>query len=329
MLFIIACFACDKGDDEDSCTKTSNDFINVSGWLKLESPDLGFLSDVSFLNDDFGLISNSYGRFYKTNSGGFCWEELKELEDEFGGSLFSKFFILNENEIFTSRTGFYKTTDGGETFKEIETNDVWGGSSTFDMHFFNENRGILCKSGINLYKTENGGQTWVNIYPQYGSAQKFQFVSNAIGYLYGGSNFENVNFGEIHKTIDGGETWFKINSEPNIARAAIRSLYFINENLGYFINTLKEFYVTQNGGLTWTLRTSSFDDDYIFDMVFVNEVLGYVIGKDSIFKTEDGGVTWTEDYKSSDASTILNAITKTPNGSIFVVGKNGTLLKKE
>jgi len=51
------------------------------------------------------------------------------------------------------------------------------------------------------------------------------------------------------------------------------------------------------------------------------EILGGKIYLECKFKVED--------YKSSDASTILSSITKTPNGSLFVVGNNGTILKKE
>ncbi|MCH7524905.1 MAG: hypothetical protein IIC74_07840 [Bacteroidetes bacterium] len=330
ILLVIVCFACDKSDDEDVCTKTNSDFASVSGWLQLESSTLSNLNIVTFLNDDIGLVYGSFGTLLKTNSGGLCWEELDVLRNEYNYSLLSEFYILNENEIFASRIGFYKTTNGGKTFKEIETNDVWGGSITFDMHFFNENRGIICKSGINLYKTEDGGLTWVNIYSyQYGPAQRLQFVTNTVGYLYGGSGREGFTSGSLHKTIDGGDTWFKIESEPNITRASIRTMYFINENLGYFVNSLREFYVTENGGLTWTLRTTI--EDTILDMVFVDESLGYVVGGRSVYKTEDGGVSWTEDYKSTigEGDLVLISITKTPNGSIFVVGDDGIILKKE
>jgi len=329
ILLVLLCFACSKNEgNQNVCTKTNSDFVNISGWLQLDNPDFGNLYDVSFLNDDFGVITGSIGTLFKTNSGGLCWEELDVLRDEYGGSLFSNIFILNENVFFASRKGFYKTIDGGKTFKEIETAGVWGGSNTFDMYFFNENRGIICKSGSDLFKTEDGGQTWANIYPQYvGAAQHLQFVTNTIGYLYGGSGSDGFSTGSLHKTIDGGNTWFKIENEPNITRDGIRTMYFVNENLGYFFNDLREFYVTQNGGLTWNLRTTM--DEFIFDMVFINKELGYAVGGHSVYKTEDGGITWTKDYKSSDTSATLNGITKTPNGSIFVVGRNGIILKKE
>lgn len=328
LITVLVYFGCTNNNDEESCAKTKSEFTTVSGWLQLKSPNPDYLVDVSFLNDDFGIVSNNFGKFYKTDSGGLCWEELQVLVDEYGGSLFSEFYILNENEIFASRVGFYKTNDGGKTFKEIETNDVWGGSNTFDMYFFNENKGILCKSGVNLYKTEDGGKNWTNIYPQYGAAQKLQFVTDNVGYLYGGSNYDNVNYGELHKSVDGGNTWFKIESESNIARALIRTMYFVDENRGYFFNSLREFYVTQNGGLTWTLRSTI--GEIILDMVFVNEEVGYAVGGSrSIYKTEDRGVTWNEDYLDEDVGAKLVAITKTASGKIVVVGKNGTILKKE
>ncbi len=322
MLLVLLCFTCSKNDDDkESCTKTSNDFTSVSGWLQLESSTSKNLFVVTFLNNDFGIISGNTGTFLKTNSGGLCWEPI----DVGVTPSFFTAFIINENVFFTSRSRLYKTSNGGQTFNEFSVSEGDGG--IFDMHFFNENEGLVCKGFDDLYKTEDGGQTWTNIYPNYGSGQFLQFVTDEVGYLSGGSGSDGFTYGEIHKSVDGGDTWFKIESEPNITKALVRSLHFVNEDLGYFFNDLREFYITQNGGLTWTLRTTM--DELILDMVFVNEPLGYAVGGISIYKTEDAGVTWTEDYKSEDVENRLFAITKTPSGNIFVVGKNGTILKKE
>lgn len=323
MLAVLLCFTCDKDDDDQEvCNMTNSDFAIASGWLQLQSTTSNGLTNIAFLNDDFGIVSGSIGTFLKTNSGGLCWETL----DVGVAASFFTAFIIDENNFFTSRSSLYKTNDGGQTFNEIGELGNFGGG-IFDIHFFNENKGILIKGGSDLYKTEDGGQTWVNIYTNYGSAQHIQFVTEEVGYLNGGSQFDNVNYGEIHKSVDGGNTWVKIESEPNISRALVRTLYFVNENLGYFMNSLREFYVTQDGGLTWTLRSTI--SDTILDMVFVNAPLGYAVGGQTIYKTEDAGVTWTVDYVSENVEDDLYSITKTPNGSIFVVGKNGTLLKKE
>jgi len=325
ILLVLLCFACSKNDDNQNvCSKTNSDFTSVSGWLQLESPISEFLLDVSFFNDDFGIISGNFGTLLKTNSGGLCWESL----DVGVRAPFTTAFIINENVFFTlGGNAIYKTSNGGQTFNEL--GKVKGGGGLFDFYFFNENKGIQVKGGDDLFKTEDGGQTWTNVYPNYSSAQKLQFVTPNIGYLYGGSGSDGFTSGQLHKTIDGGNTWFQIESESNITRAVIRTMYFVNENLGYFVNDLREFYVTQNGGLTWTLRTTM--GELILDMVFINEELGYAVGGRSVYKTEDGGVSWAEDYKSttSERAIVLLSITKTPNGSIFVVGDDGIILKKE
>jgi photosystem II stability/assembly factor-like uncharacterized protein len=322
ILFVLLCFACDVDDisQDERCTKTTSDFTTVSGWLQLESTTLNNLSMVTFLNDDFGIASGANGTFLKTNSGGLCWEAL----DVGVTPHFFSTFIVDENVYYTSRSKVYKTINGGQSFTELTVSE--GDSGIFDMHFFDENRGIVFKGPNDLYKTEDGGQSWTNIYPIFGSANNLQFVTDQVGYLSGGSGSDGFSEGQIHKTTDGGNTWFKIETEE-IEKSFIGALYFVNEDLGYFFNDDKEFYVSQNGGLTWTLRATI--DDFILETVFINASLGYAVGGISIYKTEDAGVTWTVDYVSENVEDDLYGITKTPSGSIFVVGKNGTLLKKE
>lgn len=322
MLLVLLYFTCDKDDDnQEVCNMTNSDFATVSGWLQLQSTTPNGLTNIAFLNDDFGIASGAFGTFLKTDSGGLCWEAL----DVGVTPHFFTTFIVNENVFFTSRNELYKTNNGGQTFNILGEFGE-GGGGVFDFHFFNENDGILCQGGDDLFKTEDGGQTWSNIYPNYGSAQHMQFVTDQIGFINGGSGSEGFSYGEIHKSIDGGDTWIKIESE-NIEKAVVRALYFVNENLGYFFNDDREFYVTQDGGLTWILRSTI--SDTILDMVFVNASLGYAVGGQTIYKTDNAGVTWSVDYVSENVEDDLYGITKTPNGSIFVVGKNGTLLKKE
>jgi photosystem II stability/assembly factor-like uncharacterized protein len=286
----------------------------------LESNTSNTLSDVIFLNDDFGIASGAFGTFLKTDSGGLCWEAL----DVGVSPHFFTTFIVNENVFFTSRSKVYKTINGGKSFTELSVTE--GDSGVFDMYFFDESNGIVFKGPNDLYKTEDGGLSWVNIYPIFGSANDLQFITDRVGYLNGGSGSDGFSEGQIHKTTDGGNTWFNIESEE-IEKSFIGALYFVNENLGYFFNDDKEFYVSQNGGLSWTLRAMM--DEFILETIFVNASLGYAIGGQTIYKTEDGGVTWSVDYVSQNLEDDLYGITKTPNGSIFVVGKNGTILKKE
>jgi len=302
-----------------SCT---DDDTNITeGWTVLESPTRNTLTGVTFLNDAFGVINGYSGTLLKTSNTGNDWKIL----DAGVNISFSNAFIMNNNTFVLARSGLYKTTDGGDTFQELENTSSLSGFVT-GIYFFDTNNGIICKSGV-IYATSDGGLTWAPTYDALSGHYEIQFTSTTVGYLAGGSTNGGVaggffTHGELHKTNDGGRTWYEIENVI-IEKAQIRAMDFISDSIGYFTTIEGNLYATQDGGSTWQLRASEY---YFLDLVFITENLGYAIRGTAVFKTEDGGRNWMEDF-SSPIDELL-AITKTPRGNLFVVGRNGMILKK-
>ena len=305
-LLILGIISCTNDDDlaSPSAWKTQNDVSNKD------------LTDIEFYNNDFGVISGSYGTLLKTDNGGESWSELNVGPND----SFVKTFILNENEFFTSRLGLYKTNNNGNTFKEIGNFSDYDWGSIFAIHFFDSDNGLICKNGV-IYKTIDGGQVWDVSYDNAGYAKILQFVSPHVGYISGGVVKDGYSEGEIHKSLDGGKSW----SQINIQTSKITSMYFLTEQLGYFSNLENQFLKTQNGGETWEIIGNS---PMVFhDILFLDNNVGYGVGSSSIYKTENGGKNWTEDYENSSMS--FNSITKTLSGKLFVVGNDGIILRKQ
>lgn len=314
-ILVTVSFAC----SEDNNNNNTPDPI-PAGWERIDSPNgYNSLTDIEFLNKDFGVICGAEGTVLKTENGGLEWQAVN-----FGNNNYSyKIFILNENEFYLGRNGLYKTNNGGNSYEELgELSNI--ASTIFGINFFDSDNGLIYKSG-RVFKTNDGGLNWEEVYEgQY--CDKMQFSSNNVGYISGGASWDGISYGFLHKTIDGGNTWTDIGDTKEVYEWEIMSMNFITDDIGYITNFNKEFYNTRDGGVSWDLLSDSLPRVFK-EIVFLSQDEGYGLSSRSIFKTIDGGISWKEDY--TDSSMVFSSITKTPDEKLFVVGNGGVILRKE
>jgi photosystem II stability/assembly factor-like uncharacterized protein len=205
---------------------------------------------------------------------------------------FNDVVFLNSDTGFISGSGgtggILRTTDGGETWKALNTGIS---SGMFEMSFINDHIGYVAGTWGRIYKTNDCGENWSALTTcTTEQLERIYFINEQIGYAAGWN-------GTIIKTTDGGNTWYNQNSTVD---AIINKIYFINENRGFAGTTFDHdcaILETFNGGETWIqkpLETERYMD--ITDIQFFNDSLGYMIGGSltpfGFFKTENGGQTW-------------------------------------
>lgn len=172
-----------------------------------------------------------------------------------------------------------------------------------------------------IYKTEDGGNTWT---PQdSGTEVKLYdlfFLNDSTGFVMGGN--DSVNEGVILKTTSGGDIW-----ESQSFPETITTIHFTNNTTGYAIGS--RLYKTQNAGETW----DEIDLGYYGygDINFFDEQVGFLTTGNVILKTIDGGHNWNAlDYTLGSSnvkrSQILNGIAYLfSNGSkIFKTSDRGS-----
>ncbi|WP_432410549.1 T9SS type A sorting domain-containing protein [Rasiella sp. SM2506] len=185
----------------------------------------------------------------------------------------------------------YSSLDNGLTWQEVPSNIVslGGFNPLFDLYFTSASVGFLSVNG-DIYTTIDGGITW-EIDPAISediNLSKIYFLNESEGYtILWGTN-------EVHKTLDGGETW--------------TPLTFTDNSANFEITDTKIYYTLYNQ----SIRSANLDgtNEIVFDIPeygfitsidFLNDTIGYISGRKNqalgtggkfIYKTTNGGVTW-------------------------------------
>lgn len=212
------------------------------------------------------------------------------------------------------------TKDSGETWTTLATIADVNNSAIYlrTVNFVNENVGYLgtLSAAMRLYKTEDGGVTWM---PQTNLPKEaplkicgFFAVNSKVLYATGTNNPDDGT--AFIKSVDGGKTWTGRSLEEHAA--SLIDNYFFDELHGIVVggatavpkgtrirSDLRPVILeTRDGGDTWVNLLENFTHEYPqgewgWKIDVVNEDVIYVALENlfdgAIAKTTDGGKTWT------------------------------------
>ncbi|MDF2451508.1 MAG: hypothetical protein K0S26_1012 [Bacteroidota bacterium] len=252
-------------------------------------PKLSFygFNSVWFTSRDTGYIAgdaSSYGVMLKTVDGGENWMT------QYYGTLsynmsFSLWFSKNSNTGYVGQSSrVAKTTNGGLNWQVKSC----GTGGVVDLHFVNKDTGFAV-NGAYIYKTQNAGNTWVQVY--YNASVNF----DAVNFVNKDTGYVGSLGGELYRTINGGATW---TMQMDINKV-IRDIDFINKDTGYISTSggIGYGYVmkTYDRGTTWTgnlfyLNNQDFD---LRSMAVNTNGRWLAVSKyGDIVSSDDQGVTW-------------------------------------
>jgi len=219
------------------------------------------------------------------------------------------------------------TFKGYTQFSSINPNVDSLGTS-YGISFLDMRNGYLLSHNSinwNLYRTQNGGQTWSIQSNPNAFAGDFKFINDSIGFMKGspikitkdyGKTFQDASnpagitispylvyvgsgtdifalFGGegTFKSDDLGKCWIKVFDNY------LRNLHFINDSTGYafsYIGTDFYLYITINIGDNWTLKYEiPFQP---VDFQFLNQDTAYFYSRNVVIRTFNGGASWDTCY---------------------------------
>lgn len=253
------------------------------------------IMDVQFINQKVGFVQTQLEGLFKTTNAGTSWTQILQ------GSIVSycdgllplhidKINFRNENEgyaIDDENDFVLKTIDGGENW------EVFAGGANDPATLI---RGIFLPPGseaiywrTGLYggyrKSLDGGVSWFSTETDT-RADDIQFLNNEAGFF--------VKESDVYKTIDGGNSWTKVN--PEFQRPSEGALPVGN---GFSHLTVMD----QN-------------------ILYVHYE---TISSKGIYRSLDGGLTF-ETLTIPQGAVSIKGIFPAPSGQVYAYGANGLLM---
>ena len=159
---------------------------------------------------------------------------------------------------------------------------------------------ILVGSGGTIFKTTNGGATWVQ--KESNTTENLfsvDFINDTLGFAVGGFS----NNGTILRTTDGGENWFSIENKfdfditgfgyDNVAAFNTESHCIISGYKRYNYNDYSILMISHDMGETWTVDSTFYANNRIVNICMQSDTLLFVNINDNILlKTNNDGVSY-------------------------------------
>ncbi|WP_192347351.1 YCF48-related protein [Algoriphagus sp. Y33] len=167
-----------------------------NSWEELSVNADGKLLDLSFWNENTGVVVGENGLIFKTLDGGDTWSQKASGTHQALKSV----AISSENKILAiSDSGEMLLSDSkGETWTKLNSGTD---QSLNDIVFINSDTAYVVGNQGLVLRTYDGGNRWASLNSDLGkNLNGIAFSSPLVGYAVGDG-------GSIIKTLDGGETW--------------------------------------------------------------------------------------------------------------------------
>ena len=180
------------------------------------------------------------------------------------------------------------------------------GTAYYSAHFPTSTIGYVVGGAGEIYKSTDGGDTWVQ------QTSPTTLALFDVFFLDANNGWAVGDAGVIIMTTDG-TNWSLHPSSGLLTGADLNAIQFIGSN-GWMGGDVSAVFITTDGGTTWIPPTTNAATDDVNDLSFSSATNGYAaVDGAGIMYTTDGGVNWTAasvslglyPYTRSDIETIL------------------------
>lgn len=210
-----------------------------------------------------------------------AWRDIYFLSDSIG-------FVGGENKIL-------KSFDGGQTWEEkFRNNYEW----IHNISFLNQSNGLAAGEYNVLLKTSDSGETWIraNLPIIAQVLLDIYIINDSLAWVCGLENIGGPIRGLILNSTDGGENW-NINLQ-SINNDLFYGIHFFDASFGVCLSN-NSFYTTNNSGTNWSIRSSLPHETKSLHVLADSSIwVGGIKG--GLYKSTDFGVSWLSTFSDSN-----------------------------
>ncbi len=320
-----------------------------------------YVKDMLFIDEDTGFVITGFGHWLKTTDGGQSFHPLQPWPEIYLRSITSP---SDDKLIITAFGGgeLSLSNDGGISFSYPTNYSTNFFGTIADCQFVDENNGLIVGDDNFCALTTDGGVTWNTVTHEFDSENIIDF--NTIEYITESIVYIAGDDGVIYKSNDAGETWTFIENEGD---EDILDLWCFDENNIKAYADNGKIYAQLDAATTFSVHDSIYQEedinavtfhngkglyacdkgiimvktdtdtakvlfendtgDDIFAIDYLSDNYIYALGEDGwAYYSDDAGETWT----TESAVDEINLYDFTyVNGTIWAVGNDGLILKKE
>jgi photosystem II stability/assembly factor-like uncharacterized protein len=251
--------------------------------------------DFNFLDDQHAWVGGRDGLIVHTEDGGENWERtylgtdidfisVSFTDDQNGWAAGSRYLSPGFETIV------YHTANGGFTW---EQQTVFLNKYLIWYQFRDNNEGYLLmledgdtplQENIVLYRSQDGGNSWENVYEFSGELYIYKgFINDDQNFWLVGDN------SRILHSSDDGQSW--TDQIELLTTNILRDVHFLNAEEGWVTGGDAILHTT-NGGVSWEAIDPGYEG-YWQSLAFVDDQNGWIVG-DKVIHTANGGTDWTE-----------------------------------
>lgn len=164
-----------------------------------------------------------------------------------------------------------------------------GTVGNYDINFITQNIGWTAGGNGRIYKTTDGGYSWLN--QSIGlniELNNSYFINENTGLIFGGKC-------SAYKTTNGGNNWILKYTDTSSSQLYFIANHFVNSMTGYVVGD--RIIKTTNGGETWMNQSFPLTTTKDYRSVtFINEITGWSVGQHNtngiVIHTTNGGINW-------------------------------------
>jgi len=209
-----------------------------------------------FIDKNIGYGCGQNGIIIKTDDAGITWNFQNSPTDK---CLYSIYFINGQGYTAGEDGIILKNVSGTTTWKITNFQQY---ASLTSLYFVDPQYGFAVGNSSYIYKTINGGDTWIRKGDTSGynsnSFNGVYFRNKDVGYIVGG-DYHNAK-GLLLTTIDGGDTW---TSQVFNTEYQFTSICFPDSLTGYIAGWQGEIWKTNTGGLLAVNNLNSVHHDIV------------------------------------------------------------------